>query len=113
MMVNKLSLLFLLLASAEAFDITKLPEAVGKALGIGTFGGQMLLSVVIFVGFIIPIAIFGKGNIYLQIAGSVLILAFLVAIGWLNIGIFIIIVLAIALMWSMKVRDVFGGRGGE
>jgi len=89
-------------------DILALPEDIGIALGVGTFAGGILLTLVLLFAFIsLPIY---KKNIMAITILSLLILGFAIVVQWLNIFFLIIIVLIIALGITEKALGIFKGR---
>lgn len=97
--------LFFLAKNLMAIDILNLPTDLGIALGIGSFAGGILLTLVILFTFLsLPIY---KKNTNAIIIFSVLILGFAVVIGWLSIFFLIIIILIVALGITEKALGIF------
>lgn len=94
-----------------AIDILALPEDLGSALGIGTFAGGILLTLIILFTFIsLPIY---KKNVNAIIILSVLVLGFAVVIQWLSIFFLIIIILLIAVGITEKALGIFSEKIGR
>lgn len=98
-------------ATAEPFNVTSIPEQVGNQLMVGAFVGGLIVSIVILLFVLVPVMIITKGKayqVYLVLMLSVL--TPLVAIGWFNFWVFIVIVLAISVGIAERVADFLGGR---
>jgi hypothetical protein len=95
---------------AEPFNVTGVPSQVGIQLGVGSFVGGLVCSIVILLLFLVPTMIMTKGKYEaLYIILSLAILTPLVAMGWFNFWVFLVIVLAIAAGVAPKVADFLGG----
>jgi hypothetical protein len=97
-------------AFAEPFNLTSVPESVGNQLMVGAFVGGLLVSILILLLILVPVMIMTKGKAYtVYIILSLSILTPLVAMGWFNFWVFIVIVLAISVGVAQKVADFLGG----
>lgn len=95
---------------AAPLNVTGIPEQIGTQLGVGTFIGGLLLSIFILLFILVPVMIMTKGKaitVYVILALSIM--TPLVALGWFNFWVFIVIVLAIAVGIAEKVAGFLGG----
>jgi len=91
-----------------AIDILNLPTDLGNALGIGSFAGGILITIIILFSFI-SLPIYKKMTTAIVILSS-LILGFAVVVQWLSIFFLIIIILIVALGITEKALGIFKDR---
>lgn len=108
------SLFFVILvidtAFAAPFNVTAVPEQVGTQLGTSSFVGGLLVSIFILMLVLVPTLIMTRGKAFtLYIVLALATLAPLVALGWFNIWVFIVIVLAISVGIAEKLTGFLGG----
>jgi len=102
----------IILAASSGVDLRKLPEQIGAALGIGTAGGQILLSAIVMMTLLLPGLVFASKNMMVHGIMGLLGLAFLLVIGWLPIWLFIIVILLLSIMWAQVLMGIWKSRGG-
>lgn len=89
-------------------DLTEVPEALGEALGIGTFSGEILLSVFVIMIIVCIVAIFTRDTIVLIIF-TLLGITLDIAFGWLDYFFLIFACLIVALLYANTIRDILKG----
>lgn len=94
---------------AEEINLDTFPIALGAALHIGTFGGQILASSFVLMMFLLPVSIWSKNNMVALIIG-ITIMSFLIGIGWLPIWILLALSMLIASMYASKIKEWIGGK---
>jgi len=100
-------------------NLMDLPKQLTERLGLPTSGdyfvGKILTSCIFLVLFLFPTmflcAKFERSVLFPSLLVGISTLGFCVAIGWLPIWLFIIIILLIALMYAQQISAVLGGRG--
>ena len=107
------SVFAIVLAAAGELDWSKLPEAIGNSLGIGTFGGQMLLSMIVLLATVLPVLLLSKGKPLVALLVGTLVLAFLVAVGWMDPLVFTLLIFVTAVGWAKLLIDIVVGKGGD
>ena len=88
----------------EEVNLLDVPKHLSEALGIPLYAGQLLACVAVSMVFLLPIAIFSRGNMILMLITGLVLLGSFIAIGWLEIWYILIIVLVVAGVWSAKIR---------
>jgi len=100
---------------AEAdINLQEIPTQLAEALGIPTFAGQMIMSSIVMLTGLLPIAILtrkGRGSWIPEVAVTFVIMGSCIAIGWLPYWFLLIICLFVALMFSGTMRDLITGKG--
>jgi hypothetical protein len=97
-------------AFAAPFNLTTVPSQVGTQLGVGAFIGGLLCSLVVLMLILVPIMIMTKGKQFtLYLILTLVTLAPLTALGWFNLWVMILIVLAIAVKLGLTIADSLGG----
>lgn len=89
----------------DQVNLLDLPKKLAEALGIPEFAGKILACTLILFIVLLPIAIYGKGNILLTLFIGFLALGFFVAVGWLDFWFILIITLMVAVMFSGKIKE--------
>jgi len=92
-------------AEDDTVNLLDLPEHLAAKLGIPTFAGQLLACTIFTVMFLFPIAFFARRNMMLTLIAGFVLLGFFIAVGWLPYWFLLIIVLAIAGLWSGTIRE--------
>jgi len=107
------SLVFIVVpVRAETFDLMEVPTYIDNQLNCGEFIGGLLASLFILMLTLIPLIMLTKGKqATLYIIVFIAVLAPLVGLGWFNIFVYIIIILAIAVGMGQKIADALGGIG--
>lgn len=95
----------------EPVDISQFPTQLAEALNISLFGAQLLASSITMLIFLLPIILIArkKDAALITTLTGFSVLGFLVAVGWLPVWNFVIILLLIGLMFSNK---IIGGLRG-
>ena len=102
------------LVNAEV-NLMEAPERLGSALGIGTFAGGLLITVIIeaSVFIIIGVALRRRFTAFETVMLSFPVLGFCTATGWFPAWFLVLLVLIVALMFSDKITGKFTSwRGG-
>jgi len=90
-------------------DLMSVPAYLGTALGIGTFAGGLLAGALMLMAFLTPAVILARGKggslIFLIMVGLVL-MGFEVAIAWVPVWLFTVVVLAIALFGGLRFKEL-------
>jgi len=105
---------FITPVNAENVNLSDVPTKLGEALGIGTFAGQMLMSGIFMLMFLLPICMLtrkGRGSWIPEVAVTFVIMGTCIAIGWLPYWFLLIIGMFVALMFSGTMRDLITGKG--
>lgn len=89
-------------------NLYNLPAQLGARLGIGSTGGGIVLSIIILLASVLPVAIWGKSFLVPVIVG-VCVLGFLTFMGWLPFWIMLIVTLLIAGLWASGISKTFQG----
>jgi len=98
-------------SDGSSADLSKLPNQLSDALMIPLFAGQILTVIIFLVMFELPVAIWGKGYFPAVIVGF-MVLAFCIAVGWLEPWFLLVEGLIVVALLSGKMRDWIAG-GGE
>jgi hypothetical protein len=113
--VALISLFFLVLTIRNAYavdiDITEFDDRLGDALGIGAFGGGLMLTMIllIFAFGLIGIVTRKQPSFMILLILGASICSFSIACGWLGAWFLILVVMMIAGMFSGKMRDWLSG----
>jgi len=91
-----------------AIDILNLPTDLGNALGISSFAGGILITIILLFT-VISLPIYKKMTTAIVILSS-LILGFAVVVQWLNIFFLIIIILIVALGITEKATGMLSDK---
>lgn len=99
---------------ANEIDFNSFPTQIADKLSISLFPAQILLSGVIMLMFLLPIALITRkrntqGAIP-EVAMTLVIMGFCIALGWLPFWFLLVLSMLIALMFSTRVRDAITGR---
>lgn len=97
-------------ASNSDVNLLDLPTKLANALGIPQFAGQILVCAIFMLMFMLPVAIYSKTLLPPLFVG-ILVLAFLIAVGWLDFWFLLVICLFISLMFAGAMRDFITGKG--
>lgn len=95
-------------------DLQSIPTQFAEALGISVFAGQMILSSIIMLTFLLPIALLtrkGRGSWIPEVAITFVVMGSCIAIGWLPYWFLLVIAMFVALMFSGTMRDLITGKG--
>lgn len=88
----------------DSVNLLDLPSHLANALGIPEFSAELLTCSVFMLMFLLPIAIFSKGNLLLILLIGFLQLGFFVAVGWMDFWFILVIGLIVAGLWSSKMK---------
>jgi len=88
----------------EKVNLLDIPKHLSEALGIPLYAGQLLTCASVSMIFLLPIAIFSKGNIILTLIFSLMLLGVFIGVGWLEVWYMLIVVVVVAALWSAKMR---------
>ncbi len=95
--------------SDGSVNLLNIPEYLGEKLGVGTFAGGLLAGALVLVAFLMPAVLLAKGKgsalIFIIIIGLVL-MGFEVAIAWLPVWLFTVVILMIALFGGLRAKDL-------
>lgn len=97
---------------AENIDLTTIPQYLGDNLGIGTFAGGILCFILLMMMTVLPMAIITRGKksgFIPELALTIGVMGFCIAIEWLPYWFLLILSMLIALMFSGKMRDLITG----
>lgn len=94
-------------------NLLTIHEALGEKLGVSIFAGGLICSAILLMMFILPVALInrsrkGGGTPMAELFTGMTVLGVCVAITWFPVWIFVLIILLIALMFSDKIKGVFG-----
>jgi hypothetical protein len=96
---------------SQTIDLNGFPQALANALSIPLFVGQILASLLIMSLFTLPFLFMaGAKHPMVPLMVGISSLAFTVALGWMPVWVFVIMILMIALMFG---RQIVGFLGGE
>ena len=93
-------------------DLPGIPSALAERLGLDVFTAGLLVSAVVVVFTVMLVAFVirkGVGLTYGLLATELVVMGFLVALGWLPVYILIVLVLCIALMFASTITKSLGG----
>jgi hypothetical protein len=88
-------------------DLSVVPDLFANFLGIDTFSASFLVFAILTVVVLLPFITMGKSNYKLMFIIGFLLLCFGVAIAWIPVWVFGIILLAIAFDTAKRLRKVF------
>ena len=86
-------------------NLLELPNRLSEMLGIPLSAGKLLACTIFTAMFLLPIAIFSKGNMLLSAIVGLVLLGFFITIGWLDFWFILVICLLIAGLWSGKIKE--------
>lgn len=95
-------------------DFANIPQNLADKLNIPLFASQILASGIILLMFLLPLTIIARGKRagYIpELATTLVILGFCIAIEWLPYWFLLILAMLVALMFSGKMRDLITGSG--
>jgi len=95
-------------------NLQNIPTQLADALGIPAFAGQILVSGITMLMFLLPLCLLtrkGRGSWIPEVAVTFIIMGFCIAIGWLDYWFLLIIGMFTALMFSGTMRDLITGKG--
>jgi len=98
---------FITPVNAENINLSDIPTKLGEALGIGTFAGQILMSGIFMLMFLLPICMLtrkGRGSWIPEFAVTLVIMGFCIAIAWLPYWFLVVLCMLLALTFSGRVR---------
>lgn len=99
-----LSCMQVVYAADDDVNLQKLPDHLAKRLNIPLFAAQLLACSIFLLMFLLPIALFSRGNLLLSLIVGIILLGFFIAVGWLSFWVLLILVLIVASLWSGKIR---------
>jgi hypothetical protein len=100
------------MSSEDAVSLAGFPQQLATALGIPLFAGQVLATVILMSIVLIPILYFTKGrNPLLAFIVGLCMYTFAIAMTWLPYWMLILLLVAIAGMFSSTMRDWITGKG--
>lgn len=108
-------LMFIMPVYAETeISLLALAEQLGVRLGVGTFVGGLICSVIFLMATVMPIALInrsrkGGGNFVAELVIGVVVLGVCVGLTWLPFWFLLVIVMLLALLFSGKMRSYIGG----
>lgn len=91
-------------------NLLDLPIYFAEHLGISHFAGQILVCAIFMLAFMLPVVIYSK-TILPPLFVGLLVLGFLIAVGWLDMWFLLVFCLLIALMFAGAMRDLITGKG--
>jgi hypothetical protein len=105
---------FLVFLSSVIGDV---PKNMAEATGLPFVACQLILTCIVYFGLVFFILALTENNanqIWIWFVSSFFIVALLSVIEWMpmGFGIMVILVLIVALLYAVKVRDVIGGKWG-
>jgi len=94
-------------------NLLTLHEAMGERLGVGTFAGGLIVSAILLMMGILPVALInrsrkGGGGPVAELFMGLVILGVCVAITWFPIWIFVLLCFLTALLFSDKITGILG-----
>ena len=106
-------LIFLFITPVLAQDedetnILDWPQGISDQLGIPVFASKMLLCSIFLFMFTFPLMLIRRVNVLVASATVILVMGFLVGVGWMDYWFLLVIVLLIGGMWSMKMKGWLG-----
>lgn len=102
---------FSFVASA-ATDISGLDAEIGTALGIGDTAGGLVIVVALILVADLVLGVLGV-QFQIMLLVDVMLAGLVTAIGWLDAGVFVVILVIVALMFSPKIANIFWPGGTE
>jgi len=101
-------------ADSGDVDLLQLHVELGNRLGVGTFAGGLIASVILLMMTVFPTALInrsrkGGGGPMAELFIGMATLGLCVATTWFPIWIFVLLVFLIALMFSDKITGLIGG----
>lgn len=97
----------------NAVDILDLPQQFADKFGVTLQAGRMILSSIVLLACVLPIAVYSEGNIILSTAVVVVVMGALISVGWMDYWYLLVVCLIVASLWTAKVVSWIGGKGGE
>lgn len=100
----------------KEINLTHIPIALADQMNIDLFPAQLFCSSVFMMIVIMPVSIIARSkraSFIPEVAISLIVMGFLIGIGWLPYWFLIILSVLIALMFAGKMRDVITGAGGK
>ncbi len=97
------------------FDLLDLPQNVADYFGIGLFAAELLVSFMfllfptVMIGFLMSKRS-GASALYAVLIVDFVVMGFLVALGWLDYWIFLIVCLLVAVLMAGTLRDMITGK---
>lgn len=103
------------MAWAIDYDMTEIPQKVANYFGISLFAGQLLVSGVMLLFSTSIVAFAMQKRATMAVILSIIIvdfvfMGFLVAMGWLDYWIFLIVCLLVGLLMAGTLRDLITGK---
>lgn len=97
---------------ASATDISNLDVDIGNALGIGNVAGGLVIVIAAILCADLLLGVVGV-QFQMMIVVDVMLAGLFTVIGWLESGIFVIILVIVALLFAPKIAALFWPSGGE
>jgi hypothetical protein len=97
---------------ASAADISNLDNEIGSSLGIGDVAGGLVIVIAAILCVDLVLGVVGV-QFQLMIVVDVLMAGLFTAIGWLDAGVFVIILVIVALLFSPKIAQIFWPGGAQ
>ena len=105
-------LLLHLIADDRTINVMDFPQQLADALGMPLFAGQILASLLLMLGFILPVLFITKGkNMLMALIMGFSTMCLCVALAWLPIWVLLMVALIAALMMAGQMRNWLGGGG--
>lgn len=104
--------MFQLSSVASAMDISNLDTDIGTSLGIGAVAGGLIIVIAAILCIDLVLGVVGV-QFQMMVVVDILIAGLFTAIGWLDAGVFVIILVVVALLFSPKIAQIFWPSGGE
>jgi hypothetical protein len=104
--------MFQLSSVASAMDISNLDNEIGTSLGIGDVAGGLVIVIAAILCVDLVLGVVGV-QFQMMIVVDVLLAGLFTVIGWLDAGVFVIILVIVALLFSPKIAAIFWPSGGE
>ena len=107
-------LMFIMPVYAETeINLLTLHEALGERLGVGTFAGGLIASVIFLMMTVFPVAMInrsrkGGGGFMAELIVGMAVLGVCVAVTWFPVWIFVLLAFMIALLFSGKLTELLG-----
>jgi hypothetical protein len=93
-------------------NITNLPGGISTGLGISTLAGQLLVCAAIVLSATLVMTV-ARAPFPIQLIVDIVLVGFLTVMGWLDIGIFMVLLLLIAILFAGTfVPKLWGGGWG-
>jgi len=97
----------------QTVNLAEFPERLAEMLTIPLFASQLLASSIVLSLFVLPTTFacskFEKDVVIPTLFVGILSISFCIALTWLPVWIFVILIFLIALMFGDKITGVFGG----